>query len=98
MNVPLSARVQFDFCANPSVKTLCWTPSESRLKGHPDDPHKISSCSLQKFQRLLAASAAQIAWTASSSPRPFGTVGLPWLAKYHRVSAEVAVRLPGISR
>jgi hypothetical protein len=34
----------------------------------------------------------------SSSPRPVGTAAPGLLAKYHRVSGDLAVRLPGISK
>jgi hypothetical protein len=44
----------------------------------------------------LAVSLTQTARMATSSPEPFGTASLLLLAKYQRVSLEVAVRLPGI--
>ena len=45
----------------------------------------------------LAVSLAQTERMAASSPRPVGTASLGLLAKYQCISAEVAVRPPGIS-
>ena|ERR1700682_2901150 len=60
----------------------------------------ISSEQVAAFYLYLgfAKSAAQTARIASSSPNPVGTAGLGLLAKYHCVSGDLAVRLPGISR
>src|SRR5689334_20453954 len=59
-------------------------------------------CRVQRVQLddlfPLAVSRAQTARMAASSPEPFGTASLLLLAKYQRVSDEVAVRLPGIWR
>src|SRR6266849_1211558 len=64
-------------------------------------------CQLQRLFRQvfgsvylfsLAVSLAQTVRMAVSSPEPFGTASLLLLAKYQRVSDEVAVRLPGIWR
>jgi len=47
-------------------------------------------------ESLRGVPVAQTARIASSSPDPVGTAALGLLAKYHRVSGELAVRLPGI--
>src|ERR1041385_702390 len=46
----------------------------------------------------MAQSLAQTERMAASSARPVGHAALALLAKYQRISAEVAVRPPGISR
>lgn len=53
---------------------------------------------LQIYLFSLDASFAQTARMAASSPRPVGHASLGLLAKYQRISAELAVRPPGISR
>src|SRR5882724_12129126 len=67
---------------------------------------RVSRCSLLSISRVegdgvttagFVASAVQTARIASSSPSPVGTAGLGLLAKYHSVSGDLAVRLPGIS-